>query len=61
MFDLLIIILLILLVATNVFLIGVFTYSCKGKKDTATKIGLNFMSIIFICNIIFSIGGYFLW
>lgn len=61
MFNLSIIILLILLVVVDLFLIGIFTYSCKSKNDTATKFGLNFMSIIIICNIIFSVGGYFLW
>lgn len=61
MVDSLITILLVLLVVANLFLIGIFTYSCKSKNDTATKFGLNFMSIIIICNIIFSVGGYFLW
>ena len=60
MFDSLIIILLILLVIVNLFLLGVLAYSRKGKKDTTTKIGLSFMSMV-ICNIIFSVGGYFLW
>lgn len=61
MFNLSIIILLILLVIVDLFLIGIFTYSCKSKNDAATKFGLNFMSIVIVCNIIFSVGGYFLW
>ncbi len=61
MFDSLITILLILLVIANLFLLGVLAYSRKGKKDTTTKIGLSFMSMVIVCNIIFSVGGYFLW
>lgn len=61
MFDSLITILLILLVVANLFLLGVLAYSRKGKKDATTKIGLGFMSMVIVCNIIFSVGGYFLW
>lgn len=61
MFDSLITILLVLLVLANLFLLGVLEYSRKGKKDAATKIGLGFMSIVIVCNIIFSVGGCFLW
>ena len=61
MFDSLITILLVLLVVANLFLLGVLTYSRKDKKDAATKIGLGFMSMIIVYNIIFSVGGYFLW
>lgn len=60
MFNLLIV-LLALLVIANMFLLGVLAYSRKGKKDAATKIGLGFVSIVIVCNIIFSVGGCFLW
>lgn len=52
---------LILLCVANVFLLAVLAYSGRGKTDKPTKIGFDFMSVVLVLNMVFSIGGVVLW
>lgn len=56
-----IVVLLTILCAANVILLFALTYSSKGSVSKETKLGFNFMKVVLVLNMLFSIGGVVLW
>ena len=61
MTNVLIVVLLTLLCAANIFLFCVMVYFNRKKTDKATRIGFSFMEAVLVLNTLFSIGGACLW
>lgn len=56
-----IIVLLTLLCAANLLLLSALAYSGRSLKNTAAKTGFDFMAVVLVLDILFSIGGVALW